>query len=729
MLIRDRRIYHAQAALLGCTAAGTLWTLLGPAGLALGLAIAGAGFVVAERAWRAREREPDNRFAEGVAAGGLVAAAFGFLLGDLLVALILLLLGAQLAAMALMREHRQLPIGWMAAFVVLMAGATQAIDDAYLAVFALFALCLVLGLGYAWLDRHHHAGGRARWSVASQWRVLASWLLVAFVLYLVTPRLDPLLIGSHGTFGGPGYFSDEWERRASDIDEATPDDLRRGDDGRGRSASTSGDEADRARADGYQGFDENSFDISRPDPGDARVSNVEVLSLQAQRGGYLRVRVFDRFDGLRWHNTLRGERIWRGDGGWYRFVDEQRDATNYAQSIEVLAPLGPAIPAAAPAINIYFPAAVLKRTEYGTFEAPSGLERGTYYSVDSQLDIRDGRLFDRFSPAPRDADYALPPGLDPRIGELAGAVSAGARSPLERALALEEHLRTGYAYSLESVFTSQDRTPLAQFLFETRRGHCEFFASALAVMLRTQGVATRLATGYSATHYNPITGRYEIRVLDGHAWVEAWINGGWVLLEPTPFYTLSPPTEGRLTAEQIETYLQRLREIDEALGETRAHDLDPERLLLGFWQAVIEAANVLIAAVAWLLLALWPLWLALLVAGFLAWLAWRYRRDALLDRFADARVRSYRFAGGAEDFHFVFGQAQRRLARRGRERRAGQALEAYCSHLHAEGVLSHPHRALCAAAHACFVEARDWDPRWRALLLAFYADVRGRAGE
>src|SRR5690606_12480839 len=111
------------------------------------------------------------------------------------------------------------------------------------------------------------------------------------------------------------------------------------------------------------------------------------------------------------------------------------------------------------------------------------------------------------------------------------------------------------------------------FLFETKRGHCEYFASALAVMLRTQGIAARVATGFSLGEANPITGFYEVRALDGHAWVEAYIpDAGWLMLEPTPFYPLPDASseEMKQVANETERYLDRLAETQQTL--------DPESL-------------------------------------------------------------------------------------------------------------------------------------------------------
>ena len=727
MIIVDRRIYRAQASALAVTAIGALWTVMGTVGLALGLTIAIAGFLILERAWRRRAQEPDTKAAENIAACGLATAALVFFLSGLADALIVLLLGAQLALNALLREHRQLKFGWMTSFVTLLLGAVHATNNSYLLVFCLFALFFLLGVGYAWLERHNHSGAQAHWPAPAQIRIVCGWLLAAFVLYLLTPRLDPLLWGAGGTMSGSGYYNRDWDRRAKAIGDTDPSDSSLAQSGRSQSDDAGGGgtgESGTSGARGYQGFNESRFDITQPDPRAGRVSNLKVLSMQAPHSAYLRVRSFDRFDGITWHNTLSTRQIWRGDYGRFSFDNAPHLTPNFDQQMQVLAPLTPAIPGAAPAVVLHFPAAALRRTEYGTFEAPRGLQPDTRYTVESRITRQADRFFDPLSPPPRPQDTALPDDFDPRIGQLARDVTTSAKTARDAALALETHLRTQYQYSLATAFTSQDRTPLSEFLFETKLGHCEFFASALAVMLRTQDIPTRLVTGYSATTYNPITGRFEVRVLDGHAWVEAWINDAWMLLEPTPFYPLPQPQEGRLTAEQIENYLERLEEIDDALGESDDHDIDPQRLLLMFWQSVIQTANLIIAVFAWLLITLWPLWFMLAVLALTGFAIWQWRRDALLDWLADRRIRGYRFVQGREDFHFVFSVVQDRMARRDCARLPGQALADYCDQLIKAGHLSHDHANLNAAVHACFVQAQPWRPDWRTLLLAFYADIR-----
>lgn len=141
-------------------------------------------------------------------------------------------------------------------------------------------------------------------------------------------------------------------------------------------------------------------------------------------------------------------------------------------------------------------------------------------------------------PIERDDLLLLPDKLDVRIFRLAREVIEGAKGGVNpedaKARAIERYLRTNYGYTLKLLAaTVQD--PLANFLFERRKGHCEYFASAMAVMLRTVGIPSRVVTGFASGTYNPLTGWQVVRASDAHSWVEAWIPGhGWTTYDPTP---------------------------------------------------------------------------------------------------------------------------------------------------------------------------------------------------
>ena len=98
----------------------------------------------------------------------------------------------------------------------------------------------------------------------------------------------------------------------------------------------------------------------------------------------------------------------------------------------------------------------------------------------------------------------------------------------------KRYLRTNFAYTL-NLTGKPGADPLAHFLFETKAGHCEYFATAMAVMLRTLGIPSREVNGFLPGEYNDVGGDYIVRASDAHSWVEAYFPGsGWVTFDPTP---------------------------------------------------------------------------------------------------------------------------------------------------------------------------------------------------
>ncbi len=144
------------------------------------------------------------------------------------------------------------------------------------------------------------------------------------------------------------------------------------------------------------------------------------------------------------------------------------------------------------------------------------------------------RLAGESYPPPVLTNYLRLPPLDPRVAELATRIARPARNNYDRASVIENYLRTHYGYTLQLPRT-QLKDPIANFLFERKQGHCEYFASAMAVMLRTQGIPSRVVNGFRSDEFNDLTGNYVVRAKDAHSWVEAYFPGyGWQTFDPTP---------------------------------------------------------------------------------------------------------------------------------------------------------------------------------------------------
>ena len=139
---------------------------------------------------------------------------------------------------------------------------------------------------------------------------------------------------------------------------------------------------------------------------------------------------------------------------------------------------------------------------------------------------------------------ALPSGLDPRVVALARRLTEGREGVAAKARAIEAHLR-GFAYSTELDAGGDD--PLAHFLFERRAGHCELFATAMAVMLRAVGIPARVVGGFYGGERTE-EGDYLVRLANAHAWVEVILDDETVaIVDPTPPEGRLPQTSGLLT--------------------------------------------------------------------------------------------------------------------------------------------------------------------------------------
>lgn len=173
------------------------------------------------------------------------------------------------------------------------------------------------------------------------------------------------------------------------------------------------------------------------------------------------------------------------------------------------------------------------------------------YEADSQLaepDVDELRLASNLAPASLNRYLQLPP-LDNRIPKLAEDITSANNSNYDKAVALERYLSTHFGYTLD-LPRSLPPDPLANFLFERKKGHCEYFASSMAVMLRSLRIPSRIVTGFRGGEFNDLTGQYVVRASDAHSWVEAYFPGsGWVSFDPTP--AGGAPTRGGWSRMQL----------------------------------------------------------------------------------------------------------------------------------------------------------------------------------
>ncbi|MEM7263855.1 MAG: transglutaminase-like domain-containing protein [Planctomycetota bacterium] len=163
----------------------------------------------------------------------------------------------------------------------------------------------------------------------------------------------------------------------------------------------------------------------------------------------------------------------------------------------------------------------------------TGVVRAAKGQTIKQYSFATGELARVVPREPTGPDRTVPRELLPTLLPIAEAWTEGATDDRERLLAIQERLYNEFTYSTDYV-RSPDADYLIQFL-EDRRGHCEYFASAMAMLGRCVGVPTRVVGGFHVSERNPFGDYAVVRERDAHAWIEAYLpDEGWVTFDPTP---------------------------------------------------------------------------------------------------------------------------------------------------------------------------------------------------
>jgi len=503
-------------------------------------------------------------------------------------------------------------------------------------------------------------------------------LTLAFVIYLVVPRPPSPRLQALPVKSSWNYDNRRWEEEAR-MPRPGGQGTNGSDNGEShhnrRRLLTESEAGQNSNASEYDGF-QNRFDVAAGGKNVNRPDTV-ALYLQTDNPLYVRGKVFDSFDGRSWEDSGFGAEKRYEREGRFSFGDKLKPG-DVRQVFSVYQDLPPFIFAAYQPRLVSFPATVIETDSALTFRASDRLRKGTIYSVVSHLEEIDKHPCSGASLAGdegRTADgryLALYPGNSARLKGLALDVTNGAGNSLQKAKALESYLRNNFAYTLNTVGITWRDNPVEQFLFELKAGHCELFASSMVVLLRTLDIPARLVTGFYVHRYNPVTGYFEVRESDGHAWVEAYLEPhGWVTFEPTSSFKLPERTPKLFVATGLVRYL----------GD-RVEDLirkDKE----SWWAKSMQA----------IMLALFKLWLnikiyaLLLVSRFLMLLNWFmrggwqllvllfgtvigcwYLRRCLEPAWRLARLRRQRSADPQQFLFDCYREMERHFSRRGEAR-------------------------------------------------------------
>jgi hypothetical protein len=295
--------------------------------------------------------------------------------------------------------------------------------------------------------------------------------------------------------------------------------------------------------------------------GEIKKNSAVVMRVQTGKPiGYDRLRwrgiALTNFDGKRWTTSEHGtQKLQPGEDGWIHTADSPQKSETpkpgmiYTVYLEPLATDAIFIPGKVISIKGNFTGeggnsfSAIRRTyilrdSTDTLLNPFHNYTAIRYAGFSQLPPMDATKLrtasTEYSREITSTYLQLPEPLDRRIPELARQATKYAKTPFDKALAIESFLRNRYAYTLNLTGKPGD-DPLAHFLFETRGGHCEYFASSMVIMLRTLGIPSREVNGFLPGEYNDLGGDYIVRASDAHSWVEVYFPGmDWEVFDPTP---------------------------------------------------------------------------------------------------------------------------------------------------------------------------------------------------
>jgi transglutaminase-like putative cysteine protease len=270
-----------------------------------------------------------------------------------------------------------------------------------------------------------------------------------------------------------------------------------------------------------------------------------VMHVQAPEGHFWRATAYDFYTGVGWRSTddRTAERAEPANVRGRKRLDV---------TIEALAAHGNLLFAPNEPVQVRIPATFTYGEDRSFSSSVRARDRQqatgrygvtSFVSTATKEDLR--RAGTQYPPAVAERYLQLPSSLPARVRQLARTVAASQTTPYAKAEAIERYLRANYRYSPVVKAPPAGRDPVDWFLFELREDFCEYFASAMVVMLREVGVPARMVEGYTAGTFDPVTQRYVVREVNAHAWVEVYFPGyGWIEFEPTPSEAVFQRSEG-----------------------------------------------------------------------------------------------------------------------------------------------------------------------------------------
>ena len=387
------------------------------------------------------------------------------------------------------------------------------------------------------------------------WSALA--LIVSFAIASLVPVPDgPASLGLPAISNNDVRLDDPGALAGPDGSQTPPDAV--------TPASETPDRGSLGQVGGYPGFSETLDTSVRGGLGDE-----VVMRVRAPEPAFWRGQTFTEFDGRTWRVSDVEGRLTPGPQifvppsiGDLPLADVPTE--EFVQTYHVETDLPNIVFAAARAETVIFDGAISTRPD-GALRADRTLTDGTIYTVVSrrvevtpELLRRQGDLASRFAAISEPAGtqllapyLALPDSTTARTIELAERLRVDG-STYDTVLAYEDWLAINTEYDLNAPVPAAGADAVDDYLFESRRGFCEQIASALVVMLRSQGVPARMATGYIPGERDQVSGVWKVRASDAHAWVEVWFpETGWQAFDPTASVPLAGETSPSTVGDDV----------------------------------------------------------------------------------------------------------------------------------------------------------------------------------
>lgn len=258
--------------------------------------------------------------------------------------------------------------------------------------------------------------------------------------------------------------------------------------------------------------------------------NIEVFQVKSTARSYWHLTTLDTFNGSIWSSNKSYQRVKeRIPGG----ISDKVEADRIVQEFSISGLSSIWLPTAYKPVKIEGVKGVSYNRDLGSLISENETSNGLAYKVESVMpEFRPEQLRTAARPDPDDPFLELPR-ISQDVLREARRVTEGATTQYDKALALQNYFRNGFAYTTD-IKRGHGERALSEFLFKAKKGYCEQFAGAYAVMARAVGLPARVAVGFTPGELER-DGYFHVRGINAHAWPEVMLGEfGWVSFEPTP---------------------------------------------------------------------------------------------------------------------------------------------------------------------------------------------------